>query len=433
MVGVAHGPVAAGAELLLLPVELLVAPVQQVDLGVVEGRVVLLVALPVDVAQEAREVRPALPGELAVEDDDVAPAGLRLDARRVGERVEQELLDHLLAVEVERAPDVARLVLVRVAAVHDLEVAHELREAAAHQPRERLRADGLEVLVLALGERQHAGLAEVAREVGVGGAAVDGRLDVRVRLRLGEGAREGRGRRDLGLGLAAHVLEAGALARALDQDGRELDGRLGPLELAHGLAVLGEAELGRRAAGVGRAEEAGAHLGGARRAALLGAGGLEGERAPEAGPGGARQLARGLGRRRDLHGPLLVDEVAGDEAAEPVGQLREVALEAVDVDELVEAVVGALVAGGEAAEERGLLALRRGAHGRLHRAAARLEREPPRGDAEGLGELEAVVAQLLLGAAAVAAVLAVGVELLQRQAGLRHPGEARLEIEERDI
>lgn len=345
MPGVAHRRVALGrAELLLVLEEPLVAAVQEVELRVVEGRVVLLVALAVDVAEEARQIRAALPGELAVKDDDVAlAAGLGLDGHGlVLQGVQEGGLDHLLGVEIDGAADVAGLVLVRVPAVDDLEVGHAVGELAADQPGQGLAADGLEVLVLAVGQRQDAGLAEVAGEVAVGRAAVDRGLDVRVGLGLGVAALERGRRRARGraAGLAgqqaADVLEARGLAGALDEDGRVVDGRLGPLEapgrgreLVEAVAEPGqpgalvEAELGHGGAGVGRAEEAGSDLAGARRT-----GGLvvEGEGAPEVGPG---ELAgRGLGRRGDaeVEGPLrrlrllgAGDDVPGDEARQAVG------------------------------------------------------------------------------------------------------------------
>ena len=66
-----HLRVAPSAELRVVPEELLVAVLQEVDLGVVEGREDLSVDLPVSAPQLPVEVRAAVTGELAVEDEDV--------------------------------------------------------------------------------------------------------------------------------------------------------------------------------------------------------------------------------------------------------------------------------------------------------------------------------------------------------------------------
>ena len=74
-----HLRVSPSAELRVVPEELLVAEVEEVALGIVKGREDLRVDLPVSAPQFPVEVRAAVTGELAVEDEDV-PASLAVRA-----------------------------------------------------------------------------------------------------------------------------------------------------------------------------------------------------------------------------------------------------------------------------------------------------------------------------------------------------------------
>lgn len=120
------------AKLLLLAVKHLVAPQQEINLRIVQRRVVLLVARAVQSAQSPREIRPALPRELAMEHEYVAPVGVELDlGNGIGQVIEHDLLDEIYVVDVHRPLDVARLVLVRITAIDDVVGANAIGELAA--------------------------------------------------------------------------------------------------------------------------------------------------------------------------------------------------------------------------------------------------------------------------------------------------------------
>lgn len=169
------------AELLLFRVEFFVAAVQQVDFRVVERRIVFLVTLAVQTTEETREIRPAFPGELAVEHEYVTLVVVGLDlGNQRAQWFEQGLLDEIFVVEIQRSLDVACIVLVRVATVDEPVGADAVGELAAQQCRERVRCDRFQIRVIATCERQHARLTEITDEIGIGAAALNGPFDVRL-------------------------------------------------------------------------------------------------------------------------------------------------------------------------------------------------------------------------------------------------------------
>jgi len=174
------------AEFPLFPVESRIAAVQQVDLRMVQRWIVLLIALAIQATQESREIRSAFPGELAVKHEYVTLVGLGLNLGN--DRVqgpEQNLFDEILVVEIQCTVDVACIVLVRIAAIDDPVAIDAVDEFTAQQCGERVGRYIFQVHVFAIREyaRQYARLAEVTDEIGVGDAAVDCPLDVRLGFR----------------------------------------------------------------------------------------------------------------------------------------------------------------------------------------------------------------------------------------------------------
>jgi len=171
------------AEFPLFPVESRVAAVQQVDLRIVQRRIVLFIALAIQAAQESREIRPAFPRELAVEHEYATLVGLGLnlgDDRVQGP--EQNLFDEILVVEIQCPLDVARIVLVRIATIDDPVGIDAVDEFTAQQRGEHVGRYVFQVHVFAVREyaRQYARLAKVTDEIRVRDAAVDRPLDVRL-------------------------------------------------------------------------------------------------------------------------------------------------------------------------------------------------------------------------------------------------------------
>jgi len=147
----------------------------------VQRRVVLLVALAVQTAQESREIRSAFPGELTVEHEHatLVVIGLNLGNDRV-QGSQQDLFDEILVVEIHRPVDVTRVVLVRIATVDDLVGVDPIGEFTAQQRGERVGRYTFQVHVFAIRERQYARLAEVTGEIRVRDAAMDRPFDVRL-------------------------------------------------------------------------------------------------------------------------------------------------------------------------------------------------------------------------------------------------------------
>lgn len=121
MIGVLHRfVILRRAELLLLAVKLFVAPQQEIHFRIVQCRIVFLVMRAIQSAQNPREIRPALPRELAVEHEYVALIGIFLDpGNGIDQTIEHDLLDEIHVVDIQRTLDVTRLVLVRISAIDD--------------------------------------------------------------------------------------------------------------------------------------------------------------------------------------------------------------------------------------------------------------------------------------------------------------------------
>jgi len=81
---------------------------------------------------------------------------------------------------------VATFVLVRIPAIDDLVGTDTIGELAAQERCQRIGRYGLEIRMMAHRDWQYAWFAEVADEIGVGDAAMNRPLDVRMRLGLGQ-------------------------------------------------------------------------------------------------------------------------------------------------------------------------------------------------------------------------------------------------------
>lgn len=164
--GIQHGAVGMWfAQLNVRLEELLVAVVQQIDLGIVQRRIGVGIPLAIQITQEAGHFRSTLRGEFAVEDNDVALVsrfGVLL-LLQLSLLDGEELIEDLLGgVQVLGSLDVAALEFVGVAAVDDAVAGHLIAELALKQASHCFAGDALQIPMTTLHQGQGIGFAEVA-------------------------------------------------------------------------------------------------------------------------------------------------------------------------------------------------------------------------------------------------------------------------------